>query len=290
MEENKEISALFNLIDDPDEEVFGVVSSRIVDYGKGIIPNLEHLWENTVSHGTQERIELLIHRLHFRDLANDVEEWNKNSHHDLLAGAILVARFQNPELSTTQIFQDIEKLRRNIWLELNSYLTPLEQINVLTSILYNYYSLKGNEVNYQQPDDFLIHKQLETKKGNRVANGILYLILSELLDVPVKAVHLPHQFVLGYFRAEYDFTQHIEEPHYRTEFFIDPMSGHVFTQKDVENYLDRMKISPSPDFLQPLTTKRCVQILFEEYSKCFDNDKDRHKQEELKLLASLITP
>ncbi len=289
MEENKEISALFNLIDDPDEEVFGAVSSRIVDYGKGIIPNLEHLWENTISQGTQERIELLIHRLHFRDLCTDVEEWNKNSHQDLLAGALLVARFQYPELSTAQVFQDVEKLRRNIWLELNSYLTPLEQINVLTSILYNYYSLKGNELSYQQPDDFLIHRQLETKKGNRIANGILYLILSELLDVPVKAVHLPHQFVLGYFRTEYDFTRITEEPILRTEFFIDPMSGHVFTHKDVENYLERMKIPASPDYLQPLSTRRCIQILLEEYSKCFDNDKDRHKQAELKLLASLIT-
>lgn len=39
MQENPEISALFTLIDDPDEEVFSTVSQRIVDYGKGIIPN-----------------------------------------------------------------------------------------------------------------------------------------------------------------------------------------------------------------------------------------------------------
>lgn len=47
METNNEISALFTLIDDPDEEVFGLVSNKIVDYGKEIIPNLEHLWETT---------------------------------------------------------------------------------------------------------------------------------------------------------------------------------------------------------------------------------------------------
>jgi len=40
MQENKEILALFNLIDDPDQEVFDSVSSRIVSYGRGIIPNL----------------------------------------------------------------------------------------------------------------------------------------------------------------------------------------------------------------------------------------------------------
>src|SRR5215831_9204971 len=181
MEENKEISALFHLIDDPDQEVFDLVSTRIIDFGKGIIPNLENLWENTISEDVQERIELLIHRLHYRDLTEEIGQWNKNIHQDLLTGSLLVSRFQYPELTTAQVYQEIEKLRRNIWLELNSYLTPLEQVNVLTSILYNYYSLKGTEIGYQHPEEFLINKQLESKRGNTIANGILYLILSELL-------------------------------------------------------------------------------------------------------------
>ncbi len=288
MEENKEITALFQLIDDPDEEVFGAVSSRIVDYGKGIIPNLENLWENTISEGTQERIELLIHRLHFRDLCEEMSEWNRNSHQDLLTGALLVARFQYPDLNKGDVYQDVEKLRKNIWLELNSYLTPLEQINVLTSILYNYFNLRGGEVNYQQVDEFLIHKQLETKRGNSIANGILYLILSELLDVPVKAVNIPRQFVLGYFKAEYNLERLTENPLYKTEFFIDPLSGHVFTHKDVENYFKRINVPAISSYFKPISNKRIIQILLEEFSKCFDNDKQRYKQEELKLLAELI--
>jgi hypothetical protein len=143
MEENKEISALFHLIDDPDEEVFNLVSTRIIDYGKGIIPNLENLWENTISEDVQERIEMLIHRLHYRDLTDELTQWNSNIHQDLLTGALLVARFQFPDLTTSQVYQEVEKLRRNIWLELNSYLTPLEQVNVVTSILYNYFNFTG---------------------------------------------------------------------------------------------------------------------------------------------------
>ena len=64
-----------------------------------------------------------------------------------------MAKFQYPDLVTTPVLQEVEKLRRNIWLELNSYLTPLEQVNVLTRhSLYNYYGLKGTEVAYQQPE------------------------------------------------------------------------------------------------------------------------------------------
>jgi regulator of sirC expression with transglutaminase-like and TPR domain len=288
MEENKEISALFHLIDDPDEEVFNVVSTRIIDFGKGIIPNLEHLWENTVSEDVQERIELLIHRLHYRDLTEETQQWGKNLHQDLLTGALLVARFQYPDLTTSTIYQEIEKLRRNIWLELNNYLTPLEQVNVLTSILYNYYNLRGTEIGYQHPEEFLINKQLESKRGNAIANGILYLIVSELLDVPIRAINIPRQFVLGYFKPEYDFTRVNEHPLYKTEFFIDPMSGQVFTHKDVDNYFKRINVPPVPSYFKPLSNKAVIRMLMEEFSKCFDNDKYRYKLKELQDLAALL--
>lgn len=288
MEENSEIYALLHLIDDPDEEVFGAVSTRLIDYGKGIIPNLENLWENTISEETQVRIELLIHRLHYQDLTEAFLDWNKETHQDLLNGALLVARFLYPDLNPAQVYQDVEKLRRNIWLELNSYLTPLEQINVLTSILYNYFNLRGSDTNPLAADEFLIHKQLETKRGNAIANGILYLILSELLDVPVRAVNIPRQFVLGYFKAAYDFERPLDEPHYRTEFFIDPISGHVFTHNDVENYFTRINIPSHEQFFQPLSNRKIIQTLLQEFSTCFDSPSTRFKQEELLQLAKLL--
>src|ERR1035437_6831160 len=158
MQQTKEINALFTLIDDPDEEVYSTISEKIVEFGKGIIPNLENLWENTLSEDIQGRIEMLIHLLHYKDLNKDLVEWRDSAYNDLLFGALLVSKFQYPDLHSTPVLQDIEKIRRNIWLELNNYLTPLEQANVLSSIIYNYYGLKGTEVNYKNPDDFFIHK------------------------------------------------------------------------------------------------------------------------------------
>ncbi|MDB5253317.1 MAG: hypothetical protein JWP27_2486, partial [Flaviaesturariibacter sp.] len=223
MEQTKEITALLNLIDDPDEIVFGAVSEKIVEFGRTIIPNLENLWENTVSEEVQERIEMLIHRLHFTDLKEDFRQWALAGHHDLLVGAMLAAKFHYPDLTTSRIVQDIEKLRRNIWLELNNYLTPLEQVRIVTGILYGYYGLKGTEVAYSDVNEFLIQKTLEGKRGNQISNGILYLILCELLDIPVKAIGVPRQFVLGYFKPGY--SGEIEQPVSKIEFFVDPASG-----------------------------------------------------------------
>jgi regulator of sirC expression with transglutaminase-like and TPR domain len=291
MQENKEIKALFHLIDDPDLDVFDTVSSRIVSYGRGIIPNLENLWENTISAEVQERIELLIHKLHYRDLTEDFQHWKSSSYQDLLTASLLVAKFQYPDLVTTPVLQEVEKLRRNIWLELNSYLTPLEQVNVLTSILYNYYGLKGTEVGYQHPEEFLINKLIETKRGNSIANGVLYLMLSELLDIPVKAINIPRQFVLAYIKPEHEDINSSEKisAAQRIEFFIDPMSGQVFSHKDVESYFKRVSVPPVASYFKPLSHNKIIQTALDEFSKCFDDERNAYKQKELQELARLLS-
>lgn len=287
METNNEISALLHLLDDPDEEVFEAVSTKIVDIGKPIIPNLEHLWETTPDEPTQERIEVLIHRLHYRDLAEDFRQWNVSGHHDLTLGALLTCKFQYPEMATTPVMQEIEKVRRNIWLELNNYLTPLEQINIVTSILYSYYGLKGNETNYKEPNEFLLHKTLEAKRGNQVSNGILYLLLCEMLDIPVRAINLPKQFIVAYFKYGYSDEQ-LLNPVEKIEFFIDPTSGQVFTHKDVDNYFKRISVPPIDHYFKPQKNKDVIKQLLEEFSKCFSGEKDIYKQAELMDLVKLL--
>lgn len=288
MQTTKEISALLTLIDDPDEEVFSSVSDRIVHYGTGIIPNLENLWENTISEGVQERIEMLIHRLHYTDLITDLTEWKNSAYHDLLFGALLIAKFQYPELQTTPVLQDIEKIRRNVWLELNSYLTPLEQANVISSIVYNYYNLKGTEVAYTNPDDFFLHKVLQTKKGNAFSNGILYLVLGELLDIPVKAINIPKQFVLAFFKNDFDSLDASANMHEHIHFYVDATTGQPFTHNDVENYLKRISVPPVASYFKPLSHLRIIQMLTEELSKCFNTQNEQYKKMELLHMSDLL--
>ncbi len=289
MKENKEIAALLHLIDDPDEYVYSTVSDKIISFGKGIIPNLETLWENTSNEDVQERIEMLIHRLHFRDLTNDFTAWAAGDT-DLLEGALLVSRYHYPDLDITTIYQEIEKLRRNTWLELNNYLTPIEQINIVTSIFYNYYKQKGVEFNHTNPDDYLINKTLESKKGNALSNGIIYIALCELLDVPVKAVNIPRQFILAYFDEQHDLLNPVGHASEKIKFFIDPLNGQMYSHQDVEAYFKRISVPPVPSYFRQLGNKRIIQYLLEELSKCFDNDRNRYKMDELLLLANILEP
>lgn len=288
MQENKEISALFTLIDDPDEEVFSTVSNRIVNYGTAIIPRLENLWENTISEPVQERIEMLIHRLQFTDLTAQIKQWNNQPDKGLLIGALNIARYQYPDLHIGPAIQEMEKIKRNVWLELNNFLTPLEQANVISSIVYNYYNLKGSEISYTNPDDFFIHKVIETKKGNTLSNGILYLILAEMLALPVKAINIPRQFVLAFFNTDYHPETYNGNPQRKIHFYIDATTGQVFTHKDVDAYFKRVSVPPAPFYFKPMKNERVIQVLIEELSRCFETDDLMYKKTELLELARLL--
>lgn len=288
MQETKELNALFTLIDDPDEVVYTTVTEKLVGYGKPVIPNLEHLWETTPNQVIQERIEMIIHRLHFTDLQNDLTEWNSSACPDLLFGALLIAKFQYPDLPITPVVHDIEKIRRNVWLELNSFLTPLEQANVFSSIIYNYYHLKGIELKYENPDEFFIHKVLESKKGNAIANSIIYQILCEKLEVNARIIGIPKQSIIAFFNSEFE----LGEPDtlYRDQilFFVDATNGQAYSHNDIETYLKRMGLSMDPDYFIPLSHPQIINQLIKQVAKCFCKNEELYKKEELMQLASIL--
>ncbi len=139
MEYSNEISALFQLMDDPDEDIYGTVQNRLLSFGKDIIPNLELFSETMPSPIVQERISILLKRLYFDGFLNDWQKWLTDPSPDLLDGALILSRFIEPDLNTEACTYQVEKIRRSIWLELNSYLTAMEQINIVNKILFLHY-------------------------------------------------------------------------------------------------------------------------------------------------------
>ncbi|PUZ30309.1 Transglutaminase-like superfamily protein [Chitinophaga costaii] len=288
MNETKELHALFHLLDDPDQEVYDTVASKILLYGKQIIPNLENLWETIIDESVQERIEMLIHRVHYEDLQGSFREWILQDIPDLLEGAILAANYQFPDLESRKVMTEIDRIKRNIWLELNNYLTPLEQVNVLNSMVYNYFGLKGEEVSYQRKNQFFINQVIDAKRGNPLSNGIIYQSLCAMLDLPVYAVSIPRQYILAYFDTFVDFAYPVNPEDYKILFFIDPIQGQIYTQQDVDTYLKRINADKDPAFFKPLTNRQIISFLLKEMAKCFHDTKEIYKPDELHNLSEII--
>ena len=288
MHQIKEVTALLKLLDDPDAEVFSIISNRIMDYGNNIIPHLENEWENTVEISVQNRIETLIHKLQYNNLQKDLTEWSENTYNDLLFGSLLVAKYQYPDLHTTPILQDLERIKRNIWLELNSYLTPLEQANVLSSILYNYYNLRSSDICYENPNDFFINKVLESKKGNTISMGILYQVMCDLLDINASIISIPKQMIIAFYHSDYYAGKSNEDDREHIHFYVDAVNGQAYSYADIHKYFKRIGVQPTIEHFKPLSHKRIIKTLLEEVGKCFYTQNAEEKQEEVVALAKIL--
>ena len=289
MQKVTEINALFKLIDDPDEEVFNTIADRLLVYGSPIIPDLEHLWENTLDEATLERIEMMIYKLRFQDLKEAFTKWNADPDASLLEGALLVTQFQFPELALDTLRHQMEKIRRNIWLELNNYLTPLEQANVIRNILYNYYQIKGVEVNYEKPEEFLIAAPLQFKKGNAIANTLLYAELCQQLTIQAHFINIPKQCIIAFYASDWDPEEIVPNPQEFIQFYVEGTTGNAFSQKDLDQYMLRSNIAPKNAYYKPLSNPQFSKKHLIEFAKCFQSPTLQYKQKDLLALADLLT-
>ena len=288
MQKEAEISALFKLIDDPDEEVFNTIADRLLNYGTPIIPDLEHLWENTLDEATLERIEIMIYKLRLQDLKEAFLEWKSTPDPSLFEGALLVTQFQFPEVAIDSLRHQMEKIRRNIWLELNNYLTPLEQANVIRNILFNYYQIKGVEVNYEKPEEFLIAAPLQSKKGNAIANTLLYAELCQQLEIQAQFINIPKQCIIAFYASDWDPEELVTNPQEFIQFYVEGTTGNAFSQKDLDQYMIRSNIEPKNSYYKPLSNVKIIKKHLLEFAKCFSSPTLQYKQKDLTDLANLL--
>jgi len=285
---DNEISALLRLVDDPDDEIFGTVADRLLGYGKEIIPSLEHLWESTADEQVQERMEQLIHRVHFNDLQQEVLDWSRLEQPDILRGAILVAKYRFPDLNVPAIFTQFDQIRRNVWLELNNYMTPLEQVNILNSILYNYYKFEGQELTKREAKHFFINQLLDSKHGNAYSIGAIYLAVCETLDIPIFAVEIPRQFIFAYIDTLHSFFSKDPEGVQQIQFYVDPTNGMAYTQKDLDMYLRKINATDRESYFRPLSSRRVICKMLEELALCYRYQRDETSADEIQQLMQLI--
>ena len=218
-----EVQALISLLDDTDSEIINHVQEKLLHLGKEVIPSLEEAWSRAFDPVKQERIESLIHKIQFDSLIDELKDWAKNNSDDIIAGSILIARHQYPDLDEEKVFTELNQLKRNIWLELNPNLTAFETINVINRVLFDTHMFKGNTTNFHAPANSYIHAVLESKKGNPLLLSIIYMKLSQMLDLPVEGVNLPEHFILAYLDENNTMREVSEDSDNNILFYINPI-------------------------------------------------------------------
>lgn len=234
---SSEINALINLIEDPDEVVFNSIKSRFIGIGTSMIPVLKEQMDYTQDLWVAKKFDDIIFSISIDLFAKQIESLLQSKNLSILDASIITSQFIDNEMDRENLLFEIEKIKRSIWLELNDYLTPLEEINIFNKIIFSYYKIKGKVLSHKKLEEFSLSKLLTLKNGNSYTTGALYLILAEQLNIPLKPVKLPKQNLLAYVSNQTTYSGQNKE---MLLFYVDPLSGQVYTQKDIDGYLKKM--------------------------------------------------
>jgi hypothetical protein len=285
MQSSRELNALLNLIEDPDEEVYQSVTSRLMSLGDEILPILEEHKLHVEDSSLAIKFEEIIHKIEISALEQAITEWKNNGENLLLDASLIISTYLNREIDKEQFIFEIEKIRKTAWLELNDYLTPLEEINVVNRTIFDFNKIRGLETDYSNKQEFNLFHLLSTKKGNSYSLAALYLIIAELLGIAIKPVSIPKQNLLCYLSEENPF-----DPSTSNDilFFLDPLTGQVYTHRDIENYLKKIDYVPLPISSRSDSGQKFIQNWLFEVAKCEKEAGHTDKASALKRIAESL--
>ncbi len=297
MAEQKEIEALVNLLDDSDEEVVNHVTDKLLSYGREVITLLDDIPLDNLNMVHQKKIDHIKQKVHLEEVKGNLRQWAENGGKDLFEGAYLVACYRFPDLDKEELNRKIDRIKLDLWVELNKDLTPLEKIKKVNYIFYNVYRFRGDADDYHSPENSYINKVMDNRKGNPISLATIYAIICQRVGMPVYGVNLPQHFVLAYkdqdtFPDEssiqgYDYLEPSQEG--KTLFYINAFNkGTVFSQWNIDQFLKQLSLEPEETYYEPCSNVHILMRVCRNLIYSYENLNDTHRSAEVgELLATL---
>lgn len=286
---NKRISALISLMDDPEQCVYEAVEKELLKESARIIPELERLWENSFDECCQVRIENLIQRLQFKENYKSFRKWSKQQEPDLLEGFILASKYHYPDMNVNWIERKIEEIRRKVWVELNNSLTSLEKITVLNHIFFYESGFTVDHENYYAPKNCFINQVLETGLGNPISIALLYTIIANKLELPVKFIDIPKHPLLAYVDRRIASKVHPAGVETDVLFYINPSNkGSISGRRELEFQLRRSGLEPINRYFEASSSRCFLSRLLEVTEKSYELNGFSDKTADIHQMISIL--
>jgi len=282
----KEIESLIKLLDDPDKEISEHVEDKLLSYGSEVVEYLETAWEHSFDAVLQQRIENLVHKIQYLNVKQELELWYHGGAFDLLQGVLIINKYQYPDMDPQRIVNQIEDIKREIWVQMIYDMSAVEKIKLINHVLYGIHGFSGNTTNHQDPQNSYISQVLESKKGNQISLAVIYSIIAQKLDVPVYGVNLPQHFILGYVDMSKDFSE--EDC---VMFYINAFNkGFIFGRRDVDSFLKQLNLKPEKSFYEPCNNehiiRRILRNLISSYTKLGYDEKVKEIEQLLEVVEA----
>jgi hypothetical protein len=282
------LESLITLLDDPDESVFNMVLVEILKEDISIVDRLEHIWETSFEKLVQERIEFIIQQIQLNDTKEKIKNWANQETLDLFEGVFLISRYQYPELKLKSIQIQLEKIRKDIWLEFKNSLTSLEKITILNHIFFDHYKFKINHENTGSPQNCYINRVLDTRKGNPISITILYTLVARSLNLPVYYIDFDKNPLVAYFDKDLAPMVHGEDSKHIL-FYVNPSNkGAIIGPKEVDYIQQSADSHDHRHQPEPCSDRTIIKRLIEKLTDDYKQTGSLEKVNYLREIAEIL--
>lgn len=127
----------------------------------------------------------------------------KSTSIDLTEILILISKDWDPSLDEQNLKNEIDQLIKSVKNQLKPENTAQEIVNILRQVIHHEKKYRyTNQVDSQgipiNPEELFLHGMLESKYGYCMNLSLLYLIIGDQLNLPLKGVGLPNHFFIRY--------------------------------------------------------------------------------------------
>jgi regulator of sirC expression with transglutaminase-like and TPR domain len=245
--EISEIRSLITLIDDEDETVFNAARARLLSYKESALEYLPFIDEkSTVADKRLSEVREILIRASFKEQLRALKRDHEGN--IVLEDAVfLIARQRYLDLDSTPYTDLLNRFASELKDELSSVSDEEEILRRMISFFTEEKRFEGNREEYYSEENHYINRVLDTKIGIPITLCVVYLLVGQRIDLPLRGIGLPGHFILRFSFGSINI-------------FFDPFNGgKVLSRADCEAIVKNLGFNFSEEYLEPVSNKQILE-------------------------------
>ncbi len=171
----------------------------------------------------------------------------------MLGAVKILTTFRYPNLDWQFIDDNIQRIRNFVWLDTHDYQSPREKIGIIHQALFEFKKYRQVPLSGSLEKDFYLNTLFQSQKANNYAFALLYLTITDMLDLPVRLIQIPQQVILGYYDFHREVKYQIIHILQKIVHFIDPGRGSIHDHHEIHKYNKKIGLENKELYYSPLS-------------------------------------
>lgn len=245
--EISEIRSLITLIDDEDETVYAAARARLLSYKDLALDYLPFIDEkSTVADKRLSEVREILIRASFKEQLRTLRR-DHEGNIELEDAVFLIARQRYLDLDTTTYIDQLNRFAAELKDELSSVADEEEILRRIITFFTVEKKFEGNREEYYSEENHYINRVLDTKIGIPITLSVVYLLVGQRIDLPLRGIGLPGHFIMRFSFG-------------KSHVFFDPFNGgKILSRADCEAIVKNLGFNFSEEYLEPVSNKQILE-------------------------------